>query len=136
MRVLWSYDDRNRSVLIASALMFMFHSVVYIVWAKFCLSTSVISTCIERYIMAFLYFFFTKDELRRAKTKSINHVADIKWRANEISTHDEDKPTPCFILRDKKESRDSSIIPDWCPLGWAMRSIIRNSFRRITSISL
>lgn len=80
------------------------------------------------------YSFSAEGELRRDETKSINHEADIKWRANKIPTDDEDKPMSCFISRDKKESRDSSIIPDWCLLDEQCVSIIRNSYHRITSI--
>lgn len=115
MRASRSFDNRNRSVFIASALMFMLHSIVYVVWIKNSVCQPVLFQLVLSDTSWLFYTFFAKDELRRAETKSINHGADIKWRANEIPTYDEDKPTPCFISRDKKESHDSSIIPDWCP---------------------
>lgn len=135
-RASWSFNNQNKNVLIASELIFMRHCIVYVLQTKILFVNRYYFNLYWAIHHGFPILFFAKDELRRAETKSINHGVDIKWRANEIPTYDEDKPTPCFISRDKKESRDSSIIPDWCPPGWAMRSIIRNSSRRITSIPL
>lgn len=58
---------------------------------------------------SWLFYSFSAEggTFRRDETKSINHEADIKWRANKIPTDDEDKPMSCFISREKKESRDS-----------------------------